>query len=107
MKFGEQEAKNFYNVLGPELKSVIREIYEEFRVKKNLIEFKRQTPSDRLIYFLLGIWSVVSADRKQAPEARFGKLPSGYLADLEARRSAFFQLLDGDDHLGMVSPWSR
>jgi hypothetical protein len=102
MKFGEQEANNFYNVLGPELKGIIREIYDELRVKENLVEFKRQAPSQRLVYFLLGIWSAISADRKQAPEDRYGRLPSGYVADLESRRSAFLQLLDGDDNLGMV-----
>jgi hypothetical protein len=102
MKFGEQEANNFYNALGPELRSIIREIYDEFRVKENLVEFKRQAPSNRLIYFLLGIWSAISADRKQAPEACFGTLPTRYVADLETRQSAFFQLLDGDDDLGMV-----
>jgi hypothetical protein len=34
MQFGSQDADNFYNALGSNLKSTIREIYEEFRVKE-------------------------------------------------------------------------
>lgn len=31
MKFGQQEANNFYNSLGSELMGMIREIYAEYR----------------------------------------------------------------------------
>ena len=103
VKFDEQEASNFYNALCPELKTVVREGYEEFRVKENLVEFKRQPPRTRLVYFLLGIWSFISAERKHPFEGCLGTLPAGYLADLEARQANFFELLDGEeDHLGMI-----
>jgi hypothetical protein len=104
MELGEQEANNFYNSLGPQLKSMIRETYAEFRVKENLVEFKRQSPIDRLIWFLIGVWSAVFADRKQDPKTWLGmtRVPREYVKDLRSRESAFFQLLEGDDDLGMV-----
>jgi hypothetical protein len=103
-KFGQQEANNFYNSLGPNLKSLMREIYSEFRMKENLPEFKRQAPLDRLIWFLVGIWSEIFADRKQAPETyrSMPKMPKGYLEGLKERQSAFFELLEGNDDLGMI-----
>lgn len=102
MKFGDQEANNFYNALGPDLKGIIREIYDEFRIKENLVEFKRLTPVDRLAYFLLGIWSAISTDRKHLLENDVDATPSEYVKNLQARRSAFLQVLENEDDLGMV-----
>jgi hypothetical protein len=104
MEFGEQEATNFYNTLSPELKSIIREVYEEERAKENLVQFKRQPPAQRLVYFILGIWSAISADRKHAPEAYSRKtdVPRAYVQDLRARQSAFFQMLEQDNDLEML-----
>jgi hypothetical protein len=59
MEFGSQEADNFYNVLGPTLKDILRDVYQEFRVENNSIQFKRQPPSTRLVWFLIGIWSAI------------------------------------------------
>lgn len=102
MKFGDQEANNFYNALGPDLKGIIREIYDELRTKENLVEFKRQTPVNRLAYFLLGIWSAISTDRKHLLEDDVDAIPREYVTNLQARRSAFFQVLENEDDLGMV-----
>jgi hypothetical protein len=96
VEFGPQEADNFYNVLGPTLKETLREVYQEFRVKENLGEFKRQPPSTRLVRFLVGIWSAILADRKHGPipSDDLVGLPVGYVEDLERRRTAFIKLLD-------------
>ena len=104
MKFGEQEAQNFYNVLSPELRSIIREVYNELRTAENLVGFKRQPPAQRLIYFVLGIWSGISTDRKQGPTAHSESIcvSKAYLQGLQTRQSALFRLLDEDDDLGMI-----
>jgi hypothetical protein len=103
MEFGEQEARNFYNALSPELKSIIREVYQELRAEENRIEFKRQPPAQQLVYFLLGIWSAISTDRKQAPETLSGiTVPRAYVQDLQTRQSALFALLEEDSDLGMI-----
>lgn len=104
MKFGEQEAQNFYNVLSPELRSIIREVYNELRTAENLVGFKRQPPAQRLIYFVLGIWSGISTDRKQGPTAHSELIcvSKAYLQGLQTRQSALFRLLDEDDDLGMI-----
>jgi hypothetical protein len=104
MEFGEQEAKHFYDALSPDLKSMIREVYGELRTAENLVEFKRQPSAQRLVYFLLGIWSAISADRKHAPEAlsEMIEVPRTYVQDLQARQSGLFQLLEEDNDLGMI-----
>jgi hypothetical protein len=104
MNFEPREADNFYNTLGPTLKPMVGEIYNEFRVRENLVVFKRQSPATRLAWFLIGIWSAVSTDRRHGPipPEQGAKLPEGYLAGLGERRSAFVELLDGGDDLQVV-----
>jgi hypothetical protein len=104
MNFGPRDADNFYNTLGPTLKPMVGEIYNEYRVRENLVVFNRQSPATRLSWFLIGIWSAVSTDRRYgpvSPEQR-AKLPEGYLAGLDERRSGFIELLDGGDDLQVV-----
>jgi hypothetical protein len=35
-EFSRQDADNFYNTLGPTSKSILREVHEEFRIKKSI-----------------------------------------------------------------------
>jgi hypothetical protein len=104
VEFGSQEADNFYSVLGPTLRDVLREVYQEFRVQENLIQFKRQPPSTRLVWFLIGIWAAILANRKHGPNRAFDgvELPVGYLEDLDRRRIAFIGLLDDGDDFQLV-----
>ncbi|MFH1346538.1 MAG: hypothetical protein ABIL01_35905 [Pseudomonadota bacterium] len=103
-EFGSQEADNFYNVLSPAMKQVLREVYQEFRVEQNLGEFKRQPPARRLVWFLIGIWSAILAERKHGPipNENAGVLPPGYIGELESRRVSFIRLLDDADDLQLV-----
>jgi hypothetical protein len=103
-EFGSREADNFYNVLSPTMKEMLREVYQEFRVEHNLGEFKRQPPATRLIWFLVGMWSAIFADRKHGPIPNYDavRLPDGYIGELENRRVAFIQLLDDADDLQLL-----
>jgi hypothetical protein len=104
LKLGKHETDNFYNALSPELKSMMREVYAEFRAREGLPEFKRQPPLDQLIWFIIGIWSAVFANRKHGSDARSGMsgMPREYVQDLRGRQSALFQLLEEDNDLGTV-----
>jgi hypothetical protein len=104
MDFGPRDADNFYNTLGPTLKPMVGEIYNEFRIRENLVVFKRQPPAMRLSWFLIGIWCAVSTDRKYGPTPleQKAQMPEGYIDRFEERRLAFIELLDGGDDLQVV-----
>lgn len=104
LKLGKQETDNFYNALSPELKNMMREVYIEFKSEEGLPEFKRQPPLDQLIWFIVGIWSAVFANRKHGSliRSRMRAVPQKYVQDLQGRQSALFQLLEEDNDLGMV-----
>jgi hypothetical protein len=104
VEFGAQEADNFYTLLSPTLKSMLHEVYREFRARENLPQFKRLAPPIRLTWFLIGLWFAILADRKHGPRAQYGaaKLPIGYIEGIEDRQTKFLQLLDGGDDFELV-----
>lgn len=104
-EFSRPDADNFYNALGPELKGLLREVYEEFRMKENLPLFKRQLPSTRLVWYLIGIWSAILAYRKHGPSPSLStavQFPARYVERTTERREHFLQLLDAGDDFQLV-----
>ncbi len=104
-EFDRQDADNFYNILGPELRSVLRDVYEGFKIERNLPHFKRQPPLTRLVWFLIGIWSAIYSDRKNGPSPDLRAavtFPTGYVKHIEDRRTKFLQLLDSGDDFQLV-----
>lgn len=104
-QFSGLDADNFYNALGPTSKDLLREVYEEFRIKENLPLFMRQPPATRFVWFLIAIWSAILADRKHVPSPNLytnRKVAAGYVESIEERRSKFLQLLDAGDDFQLV-----
>jgi hypothetical protein len=103
-RFDHQDARNFYNTLPPYIKGIIHEEYSGLKSQHNLVEFKRQEPEYRLAHYLIGIWTVVSTERKLGPTPwRIPRhLPDNYIKDLEDRKLKFIALLEGKSDLEMV-----
>lgn len=103
-RFDNQDARNFYNTLPPFIKEIIHEEYLSLKSQHNLVEFKRQEPEYRLAHYLIGIWTVVSLERKLKLERRSNPpdLPDNYIKNLENRKLKFLALLEGKSDFEMV-----